>query len=174
MKYRSVVPALLIAAAACAKPAPPPPPPEPEPEPEVVVIEPTAPLPVRTLAGRYTLRTDLPRRTQRGRRATDPATVLRLNAAAARNPDELAGVPRQFVAAVAIPGYGGVARGRERAWWWPASGDSVVLHVILPSGGRMQLRGAVNRNQIRGDVWMISLESGSTYQLGTFTATRTR
>lgn len=174
---KTVLLAVLLAAA-CAKPAAPPPAPEPvpAPEPEAAVLapDPNAPARVRALAGRYTLRTDLPRRQVRGR-AANPATPLRLTAALAGSPDVLAGMSQQWVATVAIPGYGGVAQGRERAWWWPAAGDSVVLHIILPQGSRMQLRGAVRRGVIRGDVWVQSAQAaGSSYQLGTFTATRTR
>ena len=132
-----------------------------------------APPTVAAVAGRYQLRTDLPRRqAARGRQRAVPATPLMLQSTAARSPDGMTGVSRQYVAAVTIPGYVASARGRESAWWWPSEGDSVVIHIVTREGSRIQLRGAVSRAAIRGDVWFTS--GDNTYQLGTFTATRSR
>lgn len=166
--------AVLLLVAGCAKPAAPPPPPAPAPEPEPPPAV-VAPAPaVAAVAGRYRLAADVPRRQARGRARGTPATPLTLQAAVARSPDGMTAVSRQYVATATIPGYAAAARGRESAWWWPIAGDSVVIHLILRDGNRLQLRGAVSRTVLRGEVWFMSGQTGTTYQLGTFTATRTR
>jgi len=167
--------ALFVLLSACAKAAPPPPAAEPAPPAPPVATPAVAALPtVAAVTGRYQLRTDLPRRqaAARGRQRAVPATPLQLLSTAARSPDGMTAVSRQFVATATIPGYAASARGRESAWWWPIAGDSVVIHTVTRDGHRLQLRGAVSRTAIQGEVWITA--GDNTYQLGTFTATRSR
>jgi hypothetical protein len=163
--------AAAVAIAACAKPAPPA---APAPEPPVAELG-RAP-DVRAVAGRYALTTETQRGTP-GRRSTRPGrgqTPLRLDTVAAVNAEAVAGVARQYLATVTVPGYSAGSRGVPRSSWYPIAGDSVVIQAVGAQGNRIQLRGALASGVIRGEVWITTASSGSTYQIGTFTATRTR
>ena len=73
---------------------------------------------------------------------------------------------------------GGIApRGRpgQAAVWWPLPGDTVVVHFLPPRAqGVMELRGALKGDTLSGDIWYTSLETNSSYQMGTFRAVRRR
>lgn len=176
----SVFVALLVAASGCAKPAvPPAPAPIPNEAPPAAAATPA----VRGVAGTYRLRADVARGNRgntSGRRRAPPnrETTLLLGAGAARNPDDMAGVAAQYAATVSIPGYANPGQGRRgggsTASWWPLAGDSVVIRVVGQRGNRLELRGAVRGTEISGDVWVLSIETGNTFQLGTFTAVKSR
>jgi len=165
--------------AACSHPAPPPA--QPAPQAAEAPVDTTVPLAappaVRAVAGSYLLRTDLaqaPAR-RRGRAAAGGETVLRLSAHDAAHPDQMAGQATQYAASATIPGYANQGRGPAggaTATWWPLAGDSVVIRVVGGRGNRIELRGAVGERRISGEVWFLSIETGNTLQLGTFTATR--
>jgi hypothetical protein len=154
--------------AACARTQP-----EPAPEPEPPAPAPAAMVSPRAVAGTYQLRAMLQRgRPQRGQPA---ATLLRLDPQPTAAP--LMGAPAgaQFAAVINVPGYTRAPRGRagQAAAWWPIPGDSVIVQFEgAQRGAQVQLRGAVGRDGITGEVWYLSLETGSTFQLGTFTARR--
>ena len=82
----------------------------------------------------------------------------------------------QYNAIISLPGYTRAPRGRngQSAAWWPAAGDSVVVQFSQGTRGEIQLRGALRGTTIRGEIWYVSGDSGSTFQLGTFTATKVR
>jgi hypothetical protein len=83
----------------------------------------------------------------------------------------------QYGARIAMPGYSARApRGQtgQAANWWPVLGDSVVVQFSQGTRSQIQLRGRLQGNAIRGEIWFLSLESGSTFQLGTFSATKQR
>lgn len=162
--------------AACSNPPPPPVIPAPEPEAPPPAAAPSRILAARAVAGNYRLRTDIQRANRAGR--ASPAareTPLRLLATRARTPDGMAGVEEQFGASLTIPGYTSGGRGTAQgASWWPVPGDSVVVMFTGQRGNRIQLRGAVDGTQIRGEVWFVSIETGNTFQLGSFTAEKQR
>jgi hypothetical protein len=133
-------------------------------------------------AGQYQLRVTLQQGQgqSQGRGSTRPpaATTLRLDTQPAAAP--MMGPSAQFNAIIHVPGYTRPPRGRsgQAAAWWPSPGDSVIVQFVpVQQGAQIQLRGALTRTDQRtdlsGEVWYLSLETGSTFQLGTFTATRT-
>jgi hypothetical protein len=81
-----------------------------------------------------------------------------------------------FGATVAIPGYTTSPRGRagQLAAWWPIPGDSVVIQFESRRQAQVQLRGQLAGTTLRGEIWYVSLETGSSFQLGTFVATKRR
>lgn len=135
-------------------------------------------------AGTYQLRTAIQGRTdrsgqrqgQRRRAATEQATTLRLDGTPLAAPDPDAASPTQFTATIAIPGYTQAPRGRsgQAASWWPIPGDSLVIQFRSRNEASIQLRGELRGREIRGEVWFVSIRSGATFQLGTFSATRSR
>ncbi|MBI1723313.1 MAG: hypothetical protein HYR48_05335 [Gemmatimonadetes bacterium] len=117
------------------------------------------------------------RQGQRRRAAAGEGTALRLEAIPLAAP--LPGVPSasQFAATIAMAGYTRAPRGRvgQAAAWWPIPGDSLVIQFQSARGNAViQLRGARQGPALRGDIWYISEPTGTSFQLGTFTATRTR
>ena len=182
--YGTVGPAalLMLSALSCSHP---PAVPEPVPEPAAA---PAAPLvPVRA-AGLYDLQVQIqgrtqpaapatpPRRPVRGRTTAPPGPTLQLLATAAAALEATAPSTTQFAAAVALPGYTMPPRGRttQAASWWPTGGDSVMVYWVTPRRAAMALRGALRADTLSGDVWYTSLESGTEFQLGRFTAVRRR
>ena len=136
------------------------------------VVRPTAASGVYRLATVITSRSSQ-RQQPTGRRASSNMTLSSESAAV-----PAAGAPSgtQYNANIAIPGYTRPPRGRssQAAAWWPAAGDSVVVQFSQGTGGDIQLRGALKGASIAGEIWYVSAESGSSFQLGTFTATKTR
>lgn len=90
----------------------------------------------------------------------------------------MGGPPTQFQATITVPGYSRPARrGRatQNASWWPLPGDSIVVQFSHGSdaGGEVQLRGQLRNGSVRGEMWYLSTGTGSTYQLGTFSGSKT-
>lgn len=81
-----------------------------------------------------------------------------------------------FSATVAIPGYSSAPPGRagQIAAWWPIPGDSVVIQFESRRQAQVQLRGQLAGNALRGEIWYVSVETGESFQLGTFFAMRQR
>ncbi len=165
-------------AAACAHPAP---------VPIAPVAAPAAPTVAPHVAtGSYDLTTTLrqsrpaapPRRGRRPARPAPevPATLqLSYQPLAALDPSASSGT--QLAAVINLPGYTQAPRGRsgQAAIWWPLPGDSVVVHFAPPRAkGIMALRGALKGDTLSGDIWFTSTQSGSSYQVGTFTAVKKR
>jgi hypothetical protein len=76
-----------------------------------------------------------------------------------------------------MPGYSARApRGQtgQAATWWPIPGDSVVVQFSQGTRGQMQLRGRLHGGAIQGEIWYLSLESGATFQMGTWSAAKQR
>ena len=107
-------------------------------------------------------------------RSAQPQASMTLSAEPAAVPMMGAPSGMQFNATITLPGYSHAARGRsgQAAAWWPIGGDSMVVQFSQGSGGDVQLRGAFSGSAISGDIWYISNSSGSTFQLGTFTAAK--
>lgn len=175
---------LLVAAALSCSHAQPAPEPIPEPAPAapVAAVPATSLAPARA-AGLYDLQVQIqgrapqatpPRRPARGRAAAGPTLQLLATTAAALEPT--APSMTQFTAAIALPGYSMPARGRttQAASWWPTGGDSVVIYWVTPRRAGISLRGAMRADTLSGDVWYTSLENGTEFQLGRFTAVRRR
>ncbi len=144
---------------------------------------------MRPLVGTWRIQTDIapgnpgPNRNapSRGRQGT-----MQLTAGVSSAPDGFAAIATQYVASANLPGYAvpaATGRGRGRrtpsspvtpTTWWPAHGDSVIVHIVGARGNRIQLRGRLSGGgTIRGEVWLMSLETGNAFQLGNFTATKT-
>jgi len=180
-RLRAVAAALVLAILSCSHPQPAP---EPVPEPARALTAAVAPLAPARAAGLYDLQVQIqgrtqqaapPRRAARGRAAaTGPTLQLLATTAAALEPT--APSMTQFAAAVALPGYSMAPRGRttQAAAWWPAGGDSVTVYWVTPRGVALSLRGALRGDTLSGDVWYTSMESGTEFQLGRFTAVRRR
>jgi len=173
---------IVLAVLSCSRPQPAPAPvPEPAPAPAAA---PGAPLAPARAAGLYDLQVQIqgrtqpatpPRRPARGRAAAaGPTLQLLATTAAALEPT--APSMTQFTAAVALPGYSMPARGRttQAASWWPTGGDSVMVYWVTPRSAAIALRGALRGDTLSGDVWYTSMESGTEFQLGRFTAVRRR
>lgn len=173
---------VVLAVLSCSRPQPAPEP-VPEPAPPPAAATPGTLLAPARAAGLYDLQVQIQGRSQpaaparrpaRGRAAAaGPTLQLLATAAAALEPS--APSLRQFTAAVALPGYSMAPRGRttQAAAWWPLGGDSVVVYWVTPGRG-LALRGALKGDTLSGDVWYTSLESGTEFQLGRFTAVRRR
>jgi hypothetical protein len=171
---------IVLAVLSCSRPQPVP---EPVPEPAPAAVALAAPLAPARAAGLYDLQVQIqgrtqpaapPRRAARGRAAAGPTLQLLATTAAALEPT--APSMTQFTAAVALPGYSMPARGRttQAASWWPTGGDSVVVYWVTPRSAAIALRGALRGDTLSGDVWYTSMESGTEFQLGRFTAVRRR
>ncbi len=107
--------------------------------------------------------------------AAREGTTLRLEATRLAAPIAGAEGTTQFTATIAIPGYTRAPRGRagQVAAWWPIPGDSLVIQFPAARGNAsVQLRGARQGRVLNGDIWYISTGTGTTFQLGTFTARR--
>jgi len=182
LKTRSAFSLQLLAllVAACSHPAPEAPAPAPPP----VVMEPASPPPATGMvtpsaaAGTWRLRTVIesgntpPPSTGRA-----PTSQIVLTAQAATTAAMGAPAGAHFNARVAMPGYSARApRGQtgQAATWWPIPGDSVVVQFSRGSRGEMQLRGRLQAGAMQGEIWYLSLESGSQLQLGTFSANKQR
>jgi hypothetical protein len=163
-----------VLAAACSHAPPPPPPPVP---PAAPVVAP------HVASGTYDLSTTLSARQparparQRGRArpARAPAPILELAYRAVAAPDGTAASSTQLLATISLPGYTSAPRGRrgQAAVWWPAPGDSVIVHFQPPQGsGLVDLRGALQGDTLSGDVWYTSLGTGASFQMGTFRAVK--
>jgi hypothetical protein len=164
--------ALLVAVACSSAPAPEPAP-APAPAPDVVT-PPAAVLAPATAAGSYRLRTAIQRqggRQQGGRGPAEAPLVLTTTPAAA---PQMGAPATTFNATVQVPGYTRAPRGRsgQAAGWWPIPGDSVVVQFAVQQGDLMQLRGKFEAGALRGEVWYLSMGSGASFQLGTFSAAK--
>lgn len=110
----------------------------------------------------------------RNRRDPQASMALSTDTAASRAP----GSPtQQFAATITMPGYSRPSRrGRpgQSASWWPIPGDSIVVQFTQGQGsrGEVQLRGTLRGNALSGEIWYVSEQTGSTFQLGTFTGTK--
>jgi hypothetical protein len=127
-------------------------------------------------AGSYRLRTEIQRRGGPPRRGRTPVeTPLSLTTTRATMP-ALSGPAVTFTATVSIPGYTRAGRGRsgQSAAWWPIAGDSVVVQFVNQQSDIVQLRGKLESGALRGEVWYHGSQSGTSYQLGTFAATKSR
>ena len=155
---------LLAGFAACHH-APPPAPAEPGP--------PTGPMvSASTAAGTYRLRANLQRRsaTAHGAPAETPLSLSYTPSAAPAT-----GAPgATYNATISLPGYTHAAPGRttQGAAWWPIAGDSVVVQFTYQRADLVQLRGHLQGRSLVGEVWFYGGEAGTSYQLGTFTATK--
>jgi len=113
----------------------------------------------------------------RGRsgRTRTTRTQIRLESAATAVPAEGAS-GTQYNATVILPGYTRAPRGRsgQSAAWWPGPLDSVVVQFTGQQGAQIQMRGALHGSRITGEIWYTSLETGSSFQLGTFSTTKVR
>ena len=47
-----------------------------------------------------------------------------------------------------------------------------MVQFAAQRGDLMQLRGRLQGTTLRGEVWYLSMQSGATFQMGTFSATR--
>jgi hypothetical protein len=101
---------------------------------------------------------------------------LQLSATPTAAPLPGSGPGTQFNATVTLSGYTVAPRGRtgQAGAWWPIGGDSVVVEFASANSGEIQLRGAMRNRTIQGEVWFLSGSSGATFQMGTFTAAKTR
>lgn len=157
----------LLALAACASTPDPAPAPPPTPvAPESPALEMLAP---RAASGTWRLRTAI----ERSRRRGPASSTLALYTSVSRS-RQMDGPDTTFNAAVSIPGYTSAPRGRSTtpAAWWPVPGDSLVVQVSVQRGDHVQLRGRMEGRTISGELWYQSLETGNSFQLGTFTAVR--
>lgn len=184
---RVVMAAALAAVAACSHPAPAPAPaPEAAPPPA-----PTAGPPPNAVGSTFDLRAVIqgrtipapapapapPRRRGRGRVVTVPlAAVLQLTPTPVAASDPAASARTQLRAEVSLPGYTMPPRGRttQAATWWPGNGDSVTVRWVTPRNAAVSLRGTLHGDTLSGEVWYTLLDTGSEFQLGTFTAVRQR
>ena len=174
----------LALAAACGGSARPEPTPVPaSAEPELAPPPPTssAAFAPRVAAGTYRLLTEIQTGGQnqqpRGRQPRGQARTAQLRLELARSTAAAEGAPpERFVAVVELPGFTRVQRGRagQGAAWWPEPGDSVVVQWTTPRGQVLQLRGQLRGSAIAGDVWFVSPASGTTFQMGTFRAQKSR
>lgn len=130
----------------------------------------------RAVIGTYQgdVRIDNPAGRQRGRSGRTARTQIRLEGGATAVPVEgTSGT--QYNATVILPGYTRAPRGRsgQIAAWWPGPLDSVIVQFTGQQGAQIQMRGAVQGNRITGEIWYFSAGTGSSFQLGTFTAAKT-
>jgi hypothetical protein len=148
---------------ACASSPPPAPAPAPVEAPSPQLLSPSS------VSGSYRLQADIQSQ-HRGRSRRRAVSTLILGNQALAVPIE-DGPGQGFTANIALPGYTQPPRGRttQSAAWWPIDGDSVVVQFSQGEHGQIQLRGAVTPRTIAGEIWYVSA-SGSTFQLGTFTA----
>lgn len=170
----AAVGALILLAACSHAAAPAPPAPEPAPPPSATFTPSAA-------NGSYVLRTVI--QGQRGaqrpapRRGAAAREGANLRLEATRLAAPLTGVEAttQFAATITIAGYTRAPRGRtgQAAAWWPIPGDSLVIQFPAARGNAsIQLRGARQGQALSGDIWYIPTATGTTFQLGTFTARR--
>jgi hypothetical protein len=150
-----------------AAPAPAPPPETAAPPVAAAVMAPT------TAAGTYTLRTQIQRQGSQQRGGSPASTRLVLTSTAAAAP-QMGAPATTFNATVQVPGYTRAPRGRsgQAAGWWPIPGDSLIVQFAVQQGDLMQLRGKLEGTALRGEIWYLSMESGATFQMGTFSAAR--
>ncbi len=172
---------VVLAATACSHPKP-----EPAPAPAVApAVAPSGARAPTVVAGNFALSAVIqgrtipapqPPRRPRGRTTTAPVpAVLQLTPTPVAAPDASAPSTTQLAAAVSLPGYTMPPRGRptQAAAWWPGVADSVTVRwVIAQRNAAVSLRGTLRGDTVRGDVWYTMLETGSEFQLGTFTAVR--
>ncbi len=173
---RSAAVAVVLGAfvAACSSSPSPEAVPAPAPAPEVVAPPPAAVMAPSTAAGTYSLRTEIQRQGSQPRRRGNPsATRLVLTSTPAAAP-QMGAPAATFNATVQVPGYTRAPRGRsgQAAGWWPIAGDSVVVQFAVQQGDLMQLRGKLQGTALSGEIWYLSMESGATFQLGTFSAAK--
>jgi hypothetical protein len=164
----------MLAFAACSHPAPEPAP-APAPAPPAETPAPPAIAPTLTTgaaSGSYRMNAHIQGSRRGSRSAQNGMFQLSGQPAAAMM---MGGPGAQFGAVVALPGYTRAPRGRsgQVAAWWPIGGDSIVVQFAT-NDAQVQLRGALQGGRVQGEVWFLSLESGSTFQMGTFTAIKGR
>lgn len=169
MRRTAIAAALLVAACSHSNAAPPA-----EPVPasaQAAIVAGSA------VSGTYRLQPDIQsgnRPQPRARNAPQPSLVLASDSATVKSANATA---PQRAATILLPGYSRPPRrGRaagQAASWWPVGSDSVVVEFSQGPRSRIQLRGAAHSGSLRGDIWFISTE-GSSFQLGTFTATKSR
>jgi len=113
---------------------------------------------------------------ERGRSGRNSRTQLRLESTPAAVPVDGVTSTTQYNATVTMPGYTRAPRGRsgQAAAWWPGTLDSVVVQFTGQQGNHIQLRGAMSGNRMSGEIWYLSAGTGSSFQLGTFSAARVR
>ncbi|MFI5206609.1 MAG: hypothetical protein ACHQX4_01205 [Gemmatimonadales bacterium] len=101
---------------------------------------------------------------------------LQLSATAIAAPLPGSAPGTQFNATVMLSGYTVAPRGRagQAGAWWPIGGDSVVVEFASANSGEIQLRGALRGRTMQGEIWFLSGATGATFQMGTFTATKSR
>ncbi len=167
----------LVLMAACSHAAPPA---VPAPEPAPAAPAPSATFTPTAATGSYVLRTEI--QAPGGRRpaprrgaAAREGTTLRLESTRLAAPLSGVEATTQFTATIAIAGYTRAPRGRagQVAAWWPIPGDSLVIQFPAARGNAsIQLRGARRGTVLSGDIWYVSTATGTTFQLGTFTARR--
>jgi len=127
------------------------------------------------VSGSYRLRADIQRQggqpPHHGR--TPAETPLSLSSTPSAAP-QMGAPATSFNATVQIPGYTRQPRGRsgQAAAWWPIPGDSVVVQFARQNGDYVQLRGKKDGTALRGEIWYLAMQSGATFQLGTFSAAR--
>lgn len=172
---------VVLAATACSRSKP-----APGPAPEIApAVAPSAARSPRVVAGNFALSAVIqgrtipapqPPRRPRGRTSTAPVpAVLQLTVTPVAAPDTSAPSTTQLAAAVSLPGYTLPPRGRptQSAAWWPGVADSVTVRWVLARrNAAVSLRGTLRGDTVSGDVWYTMLETGSEFQLGTFTAVR--
>ena len=110
---------------------------------------------------------------ERGRRGRNARTQIRLETTPSAVP-EAGGTSTQYNANVTLPGYTRAPRGRtgQAASWWPTTLDSIVVQFTGQQRNSIQMRGALTGNRLSGEIWYISTETGSSFQLGTFNAAK--
>lgn len=175
-KRQSVAIALLVLAAACSKK-------DPEITPFPVPTDTTPPtmssrISPRAVIGTYQgdVRITNPAGRERGRSGRAARTQIRLESSPTAVPAEGSESGAQYNATVILPGYTRAPRGRsgQIATWWPGPLDSVIVQFTGQQGNQIQMRGAVAGRRITGEIWYRSVSTGSSFQLGTFVATKAR
>jgi len=163
VRMRWLTMAVALTTAACASAPAPAPAPAPVEAPSPQLLSPTS------VSGSYRLRADIQSQSHGRARRRAVSTLILGNQALAVPIED--GPGQGFSANISLPGYTRPPRGRttQSAAWWPIDGDSVVVQFSQGDHGQIQLRGAVSPRAIAGEIWYVS-ESGSTFQLGTFTA----
>jgi hypothetical protein len=153
----------------------------PKPEETAPATPPSPPQPAAMItpssaAGAYRIRPEIQtgNKPPQQRSGSQPQASMTLSSEPAAVPVMGAPSGMQFNATISLPGYSHAARGRsgQSAAWWPIGGDSMVVQFSQGSGGDVQLRGALKSGGVSGDIWYVSSSSGSTFQLGTFTASK--
>lgn len=110
---------------------------------------------------------------ERGRSGRNARTQIRLETTPSAVP-EAGGSATQYNATITLPGYTRSPRGRtgQAGSWWPTTLDSIVVQFTGQQRNSIQMRGALTGSRLSGEIWFISTETGSSFQLGTFNAAK--